>query len=167
MIICYLAGPIDYEADKGGTWKTELFKLTSGHKDIGFFDPCAPFKFGQVDSEMAAYIHDINMEALNRSDVLVGRLMKNQTSVGTPIEFYHVFKKKPMIILTDMAESVYMKYISLGPEVRFVKDLNEMYGSLIKLTATMEERKAKMRECRAELSKDATLVGSMLQGVSR
>lgn len=149
MIICYLAGPIDYERDKGSSWKNELLGLCEGNKDIGFFDPFAPFKFGKVDQEMATYIHDVNMLALRRADVLVGRLMRGQTAVGTPIELYDVRDRKPMIIWTDMAESVYMQYI--GVKAHLVRDINELYGTLIRLAGQMEEDKAKYRAQSAEL----------------
>lgn len=134
MIICYLAGPIDYEKDRGGSWKKELLDLCSSNKDIGFFDPRAPFKFNKVDRDIASYIHDVNKEALIKADILVGRLMEKQTSVGTPIEFYHAFNLKlPMVILTDMDKSIYMKHI--GTRARFVKDIAEMYDSLTILAA--------------------------------
>jgi len=146
MIICYMAGPIDYEKDKGASWKEELLALCDVNKELAFFDPCAPFKFRNVDADIAAYIHDINMVALERSDILVGSLKKGQTSVGTPIEFYQVRNHKPMIIITDMAESVYMQYI--GRQAIFVKDVNELYGKLMKAAHEIEEQRAKMR-CQA------------------
>lgn len=143
MIICYMAGPIDYEKDRGASWKEELLSLCEMNKEIAFFDPCAPFKFQQVDLDIARYIHNINMVALGEADVLVGSLKKGQTSVGTPIEFYHVRNSKPMIIITDMAESVYMQYI--GQHAIFVKDVNELYGKLVKIAHEIEEQRAKMR----------------------
>lgn len=151
MIICYLAGPIDYEKDKGSSWKEDLLKLCEINPDIGFFDPFAPFKFKKVNQEMSIYLHDINMAALDRADILVGRLMRGQTSVGTPIEFYHAMHRKPMIIWTDMEESVYMQYI--GVKAHFVKDMNELYGALIRAASKMEDDKAKLRCAQDEMSK--------------
>jgi nucleoside 2-deoxyribosyltransferase len=143
MITCYLAGPIDYEKDKGSSWKKELLDLCEDNKNIGFFDPFAAFKFNKVDQEMAVYVHDVNMIALEKSDILVGRLMRGQASVGTPIEFYQVLNRKPMLIMTDMAESVYMQYIA--NHATFVDDINKLYGSLLKMAGAMEEQKARMR----------------------
>jgi len=142
MITCYLAGPIDYEKDKGVTWKQELMDLCENNNNIGFFDPFTAFKFNKVDQEMAVYVHDVNMMALEKSDILVGRLMRGQASVGTPIEFYHMMNRKHMLIMTDMADSVYMQYI--GTQATFVNNINNLYGKLLKLVSTIEDGRNKM-----------------------
>jgi len=142
-MICYLAGPIDYEADQGKGWRGDLKKLCEGNRDIAFFDPYAPYKFGNITDKVASYIHDVNMMAMERADCVVGRMMKGQTSVGTPIEFYQSLRRKPVIIWTDMGESVYMKYI--GVHAILVKDINELYGTILKTSTRMEEREAQFR----------------------
>lgn len=146
MIVCYLAGPIDYEKDKGKGWKEELLSLCGNNDNIGFFDPYGPFKFNKTSHKMAKYIHDINMVALNQADILVGSLNRGQTSVGTPIEFYHVLDKKPMLILTDMGESIYMKYIESNNGVEFFDNINKLYGRLINIAKETEEFEARMRD---------------------
>jgi len=143
MIVCYLAGPIDYEADKGKGWKEQLLSLCTSNSNIGFYDPYGPFKFQSTSHEMAKYIHDTNMYALERADVLVGSLKRGQTSVGTPIEFYHVLNKKPMLILTDLHESIYMKYLGSHNSVELFQDINRMYGKLIGLAKDIEESRSR------------------------
>ena len=115
----YLAGPIDYEKDKGTSWRVEIkgIQVKAG-KEYVFFDPVTPYYFTAVTSDVSQYIHDINMVALCEADVVVARLMKGQTSVGTPIELYEAIKRQISIILiTDMDDSVYMKYIGIGAKV--------------------------------------------------
>lgn len=125
-----MASPIDYEADKGKGWKEELLFLCKNDRSIGFYDPFAPYHFNNVDDHIATYIHDINMAALERADGVVCRYMKGQASVGTPIEIYHVMNDKPIVIITDMLDSVYLRYICTGRCVEIVRDVPQAYGKI-------------------------------------
>jgi len=108
----YLAGPIDMVVDRGADWRDTLKKNMNGNKSVVFFDPVVPYHFNGITPSISAYIHDINMFALYESDVVVARIMKDQVSIGTPIELYEAIKKnKPIILITDMDTSVYMNYI--------------------------------------------------------
>ena len=148
-LIAYMAGPIDYMEDKGTGWRDELVKLCAESpqiavNDITFFNPYLPYKIGKVTIETAQYVHDVNLAALKKANILVGKLMKGQTSVGTPIEFYAVMGKIPMIIMTDLEESVYMKYI--GMKATFVKDINEMCLALSKIAEQFTNPNAKLAQ---------------------
>jgi len=151
MIICYLAGPIDYESDKGAAWKDALMGLCSSNDNIGFFDPYSAFKFNNIDKKMAVYIHNINMIALESADIIVGKLMKGQSSIGTPIEFYRTMNKKPMVIMTDMADSVYMQYI--GTQAILVDDMHKLYNSLLEMVESVSGNNNEMVEASSILSK--------------
>lgn len=146
MITCYLAGPIDYDKEDDGSWKTELIeRIKSGGDDIAFFDPAAPYRFNTVNEDVARYIHDVNMYALGAADILVGRLMSGQASIGTPIEFYHVMKSdKPMIICTDMEKSIYMKYIST--KAILFPNMELLYNKLVEFAEAHEARRNQFRE---------------------
>lgn len=140
MIICYLAGPVDYDDGTYQGWKDELIKLCSNNSGIGFFDPPGSFKFNHIDYKVARYIHDINMFALNRADVLVGSLRKSQHSIGTPIEFYHAtINYKPMLIRTDMDDSVYMKYMESYSNVKFFNSVKNIYDELVSIRDKQNE----------------------------
>lgn len=145
MIMCYLAGPIDYNKEDGRTWKTHLYDLCAANYDIGFFDPYSPYKFNKIDSDLANYIHDVNMVAMSKADVVVGSLHKHQVSVGTPIEFYQMLGKKPILIHTDMNESVYMRYIQSYRYVEFFNSIDLLSERLKKIAHDLEKDKAKMR----------------------
>lgn len=155
-IICYLAGPIDYEEDKGASWKERLLDIHSGDptaSDIGFFDPQAPFKCGTIDKDMAEFIHDVNMKAMEKSDIIVCRFVKGQTSVGTPIELYMgKLTEKPMFIITDMKDSVYMKYISSSPNVE-VHDVNNFGSDITNAYKTLRAMINDVKSKKLSLSK--------------
>lgn len=135
-----MASPTD-EEDKGASWKEQLLTYCEPDKNIAFFDPYASFKFRSIDTDIASYIHDINKIALERADILVGSFNKGQTSIGTPIELYQACNNKPMIIITNMTESVYMHYIS--KYAILVEDVLQLYGRLIKIAKEIEEQRAK------------------------
>ena len=134
----YLAGPIDFEADKGSGWRDELKELVDQKvkdaqtREVVLFDPVAPYCFSRVSPDMSAYIHDVNLVALEQASAVVARLMKGQTSIGTPIELYVAARMcKPIILITDMDESVYMTYISRGA-IR-VSNVREAFIEMIKM----------------------------------
>jgi nucleoside 2-deoxyribosyltransferase len=139
----YLAGPIDFEADKGSGWRDELkglvdTKIKDVHtREIVLFDPVAPYCFSRVSPDMSAYIHDVNLVALEQASAVVARLMKGQISIGTPIELYVAARMgKPIILITDMDESVYMTYVSRGA-VR-AANVREAFIEMIKLCEASE-----------------------------
>lgn len=136
MIIVYLAGPIDYSDDQ--SWKNRLIDGCDTIKDLAFFDPQAPYKVKSINMSLSQYIYDINMLALDRADILVGRLYNGQTSVGTPIEFHHCLEaNKPMIIDTDLDKSVYMKILEIN--AKFVRGNEELTRELINMAKKIEE----------------------------
>ena len=142
----YLAGPIDLVDDKGKGWRDELIELCKGHHTVLLYSPQTPFSFSRATPDISKFIHDVNMEALNRCDAIVARLMRNQASVGTPIEIYEAVTKlrKPTVVVTDMADSVYMQYIGIYGHL--VKDINEAYGMILKLDKKHEDHKARFAE---------------------
>ena len=86
---------------------------------------------------MSAYIHDVNLVALEQASAVVARLMKGQTSVGTPIELYIAAKMcKPIILITDMDESVYMTYVSRNA-IR-VSSVHDAHVEMIKMCIACE-----------------------------
>lgn len=162
-VICYLAGPIDYEKDNGSSWKKELLNIHNDDpsgSDIGFFDPFAPFKFVNIDDDIANFIHDVNMKAMEKSDIIVCKLMKGQTSIGTPIELYvGKLTKKPMFIITDMKDSVYMKYVSSSPQVE-VHDVENFGSEITKIYPRLKSMANGIKSQKLSLSKaEETLKG--------
>lgn len=134
----YMAGPIDYEQDQ--TWKDKLIEMCKGHEDTLLFDPNT-YHFKRSTPAMAKYIHDINMIAVKYSDGVVAHWMKNQVSVGTPVELYYAFKlQRPVILVTDMMESVYLQYIGLGVDTTVVSNLTEAYGAILKAESKFKEK---------------------------
>jgi len=136
----YLAGPVDFHPEER-TWKDELKKMCKENTGIILFDPDS-FSFGTITREVSDYIHDVNMQALNRADVLVVKWISKFKGVGTIIELYHAVQiGKPIVLITDMMEtSVYLNYI--GNRSNVVSDLNGAYGVMLKF----ENEKAKLRE---------------------
>jgi hypothetical protein len=134
----YLAGPIDYVEDNGTGWRGELKALVDTKikdaqtRDVVLFDPVVPYCFSRVTPDMATYLHDVNLVALEKASGIVARLMKGQVSVGTPIELYLAARlNKPIILITDMDESVYMTYV--GRNAVRVSNVREAYIEMIKL----------------------------------
>jgi len=131
-MIYYLAGPIDYEKDKGTSWREELKNFCSVNKNIAFFDPVTPYKFVGLTPQISEYIFDMNMHAIDHADAVVVRIMKGQASIGTPIEIYYAhIHKKPVILISDMEESVYINYFA--SKCIFVCDINEAYREILSL----------------------------------
>jgi nucleoside 2-deoxyribosyltransferase len=131
-MIYYLAGPIDYEKDRGTSWREELKKFCSNNKEIAFFDPVTPYKFVGITPSIAEYIFDMNMHAIDHADVVVVRMMEGQASIGTPIEIYYAHThNKPIILITDMDRSVYIQYYA--SKCISVKDINEAYREILGL----------------------------------
>jgi nucleoside 2-deoxyribosyltransferase len=154
-MIVYLAGPVDYEEDKGKGWREEIIKLCEGHRTLLLYSPQAPFSFSKATPEISKYIHDVNMAAMHHADMVVAKLMRKQASVGTPIELYEtaVRQKKPVVVITDMADSVYMQYIGIYGHL--VNNINEAYGLILKTENKREEHLAKFRS--GTNSRSATL----------
>jgi nucleoside 2-deoxyribosyltransferase len=146
----YLAGPIDYEDDRGTQWRDELRGLCEMHAEMAFFDPVSPYHFNSITDKVAQYIHDVNMVALRGADAVVARLMKNQVSVGTPIELYYAIEhKKPIILITDMVNSVYIRYIGISGKL--VSNLNEAYREMLVLEKEQKEMEELKAKCMKEL----------------
>jgi nucleoside 2-deoxyribosyltransferase len=135
----YLAGPIDFEKDKGSDWRNELKELFKERKSILLFDPVAPYSFCSVDKSMSNFIYQVNMRAIDYCDVMVARMMRGQVSVGTPIELHYAIDEGvPIILCTDMADSVYMNYIANKSKI-VVEDVNGLYKAI--LTLIVESKK--------------------------
>ena len=153
-MIWYLAGAIDYEEDKGSTWREELKKrVQQSYPEIGsvvFFDPVTPYMFNKTDEAAATYIHDMNMQAIDRADGIIARIMKGQTVVGTPIELYYtILKRKPIILLTDMEESVYIRYIRAHSII--ADDLSHIVDLITQFNKERAEFEEKLRESHGNL----------------
>ena len=128
----YLAGAIDFEKDSGASWRDELKKLCKSIPRAVFFDPVLPYSFNSITIEAATYIHNINMVALREADCIVARIVKGQTVVGTPIEIYDsVVHHQTIILITDMVESVYIRYMSSKSRA-VVGTIQEAYDEMIK-----------------------------------
>lgn len=74
----YLAGPID----AGGTWNTDL---SAGLVEAGYaiFNPATAFVYKPGVEE---YMHDVNLEALRRADLVIAYLQHDICTVGTVYE---------------------------------------------------------------------------------
>lgn len=137
-MICYMAGPIDLVPKGSLNWKEQIIDLCRG-ENINFYDPVGPFKIFDMTPNLAKYIHDVNMCALSNADVVVGYLMKATPSVGTPIEFYSCAGTKPMFIITDLDESVYMEYIRSRGQVVFCQTVEDMRHAMIDYLEVIEK----------------------------
>lgn len=137
-MIFYLCGPIDFEADKGSGWRDELKKLSRGPNNIAFFDPVAPYTFNNLTQEVSQYIYGMNMLALDKADGVVARIMEGQTSIGSPIELYYAKSiNKPIILITNMKKSVYIKYLSAGAKI--VESVEAAYQEILGLENPVPE----------------------------
>ena len=106
----YLSGPIDLVSDHGSGWRDDVKRHFKDNKSILFFDPVSPYVFNGIDRAKSDYIVKTNVAAINECDLVAIRMMKDQVSIGTPVEMYQALViKKPFVICTDM-ESVYMTY---------------------------------------------------------
>ncbi|MCK5611398.1 nucleoside 2-deoxyribosyltransferase [Candidatus Pacearchaeota archaeon] len=130
-MIFYLAGPIDFELDKGSSWREELKEFCGNNKNVAFFDPVTPYKFVGITPQISEYIFDMNMHAIDHADAVIARIMKGQATIGTPIEIYYAhIHNKPIILISNMEESVYINYFA--SKCIFVKDINEAYREILK-----------------------------------
>lgn len=130
----YLAGPVDMATDRGIGWRAQLKELCKANNDIVFFDPAASFFLNRVRPGVAKYIHDVDMFALDHADAVVARMMKGDISIGTPIEIYRAQEHgKPLILMSDMDESIYVSYI--GRRAVVVRDIHKLYGTILQLEA--------------------------------
>ena len=129
-MIGYLAGPIDYHPGETD-WKKTLKSYCQKHDNILLFDPDT-YSFGKITRDVSKYIHDVNMEAILKADVVVARMMQGQVSIGTPIELYFaLLNRKSIILITDMADtSVYINYIGHNSRV-VVSTVEEAYGQML------------------------------------
>ena len=130
----YLAGPIDLD-ESGEDWRS-ILKDRLNQEDVIIFDPMLPYTFKNVNSNTAEYIHDINMAALDSADIMLVRWMKDQVSVGVPIELYYAAKKSkiPIFMITDMAnKSIYIDYsLNMSPRYCVEKDLDKVTHDRLK-----------------------------------
>ena len=134
----YMAGAIDYEPDKGASWREQLKKMCRGPNDIAFFDPVTPYCFNNITEEVSKYIHDMNMIALEKADGIVARMMEGQSSIGTPIELYAAkMSGKKLIFITNMKKSVYIKYLS--KDAKTATNIEEAYGHILNLENPVPE----------------------------
>lgn len=109
-MIWYLCGPIDFDKD-GQSWKNKFKELTTLAPNLILFDPNT-YHFSGMTPQIAEYIHDVNMCAIDKADGVIARWNKDKISIGTPIELYYaVIHNKKIILITDI-QSVYIKYIA-------------------------------------------------------
>jgi len=146
-MIFYLAGPIDLTSDKGKGWREEFKELCVQDNNILLFDPVSPYSmFGNIDTKIAEYIYTVNMRSIDYADCIIARMMRGQSSIGTPIELYYAIEhKKPIILITDMEESIYMKYIGSCSRI-IVNDVYNAHLEMIKMIEEYEHCKQKSDE---------------------
>ena len=142
----YLAGAIDFAKDNGRGWRQQLKDSFATDKgDIIFFDPVPPYSFSQVTGELSQFVHDVNMFALNQCDAVVAVMMKDVQSVGTPIELYYAMEHhKPIVLVTNMLQSLYITYIAMKstviPVTSDVLDVDKIRNEIYTLKREHNER---------------------------
>lgn len=133
MFCCYLAGPIDFDK-KESNWKDDVKQRCKAKRNLLLFDPDI-YIFNNVTSSISKFIYELNCHAIELSDVLMIRLMKDQASVGTPIEIHYAAKlDKKLILITDMLfDSVYINYYANLPQCISAKSVEEGCDVLFEL----------------------------------
>jgi nucleoside 2-deoxyribosyltransferase len=139
-MICYLAGPIDFNDMSANNWKTELRnkcnKASFGSESILLFDPDI-YKFSKLSVDISKFIYKLNSRAIEMSDIIIMRLMKGQASIGTPIELHYATELgKNVILITDMLDkSAYMVYYANLPLCVVVDSIDDAFSEILNMLA--------------------------------
>ncbi|CAB4215024.1 Nucleoside 2-deoxyribosyltransferase [uncultured Caudovirales phage] len=119
MKTVYLAGPIDFAdaTSPAAALKQEAknYLLKEGY---WVFDPAEAWSAKQA-AEQTPIVQDINMDAIDKCDLVVAILVRGVLSIGTVLEIHHasgMFPKKPTYIIGNIGKnSAALAY--LGVEV--------------------------------------------------
>ena len=122
----YLAGPIDFLTDGQRSDACALaIRLKAEAKkhllesSYWVFDPADAWSAG-AGSAPTELVQDINMDAVEKCDIMVAVLVRGVLSVGTVLEIQHaasMIPSKKVVVIGDLGtNSVAMAYLGVEPK---------------------------------------------------